>query len=83
MVGNNSRAAVGDCTLEDIDTACLDFQRIELLFSIYNTNGDINTYVKKSFDGISIPMAEQVWFNCALSEDQLCSEAVDHIRGKF
>ena len=47
---HSSNASVRNCTLEDIDAACLDFQRIEL----FNINIEINNYVKESFPGVSI-----------------------------
>jgi hypothetical protein len=68
-----------NCTLEAIDAICLDFQQIELFITI---KSNIATYTEDSL-GEEIPGAEQDWFNCNVSEDQLCSEAIDYIRGKL
>ena len=52
MANNHSRnAPVRDCTLEDIDAACLDFVRSYELFSIIKPN--IGNYAKNSL-GVGI-----------------------------
>ena len=77
---HSSNAPVRNCTLEDIDAACLDFQRYEL----FNINIEINNYVKESFPGVSIQAgsgSRQDWFNCNLnySQDCLSPTAVSYI----
>ena len=80
--GNN--APVRDCTLEDIDAVCLDFQRFELAGII---KGNISNYFKDSF-GASIEdgsCSHQDWFSCTLSHSQECLSptAVNYIRDQI
>ena len=85
MAGGNDTAAVRNCTLEDIDAVCLDFQRYELKA---NDTAKIFRYAKTSLglkheEGISED--GQNWFNCTRcqSEEKLCSQAVDYVLGRL
>ena len=66
---------VGNCTLEDMDSICIEFQDFEL----YNTRDAIIISYK-------IPNnSPEDWFNCTLSQnqEQLHYDAVNHILGQI
>ena len=65
-------ASVRNCTLEDIDAVCLDFQRYELRSIITE---EINSYFKDSFPDVRIPDSSgshKDWFDSILSHSQEC-----------
>ena len=66
---------VGNCTLEDMDSICIEFQNSEL----HNTRYAITISYKIRN---SSPKA---WFNCTLSQnqEQLHYDAVNHILGQI
>lgn len=74
----SDNAAVRNCTLEDIDAACLDFQRYELVTVIRDQK--IANYSRDSL-GYTIQDHPYSWFNCTLSQSQehLSPGAVSYI----
>ena len=86
MANNHScNASVRDCTLEDIDAACLDFVQS---YELYNITEEINNYFHSSFLGVSIPSgpgSRRDWFNCTLSHSQECLSptAVSYIQSSL
>ena len=85
MADNHSHnAPVKDCTLEDIDAACLNFQRYELSF----ITTEIENYFNNSFPGVGIqagPGSKRDWFNLYLSHSQECLSptAVSYIQSSL
>ena len=67
--------AVGDCTPEDINEACLDLHQIRF---------ELNTILRNIAREIQLLVFQrrQEWFNCTLSQrrEQLSSAAVSYIR---
>ena len=86
MANNHSRnAPVRDCTLEDIDAACLDFVRS---YELLNITEELINYFNDSFPGVSMQYgsgSRQDWFSCTLSHSQEClsTTAISHIHGKI
>ena len=85
---HDNNAAVRNCTLEDIDAACLDFQQYELSYFIRDM--EIATYVKDPVRGLGTQIeggsgSQEDWFNCthSQSQQQLHPEAVNYILGKI
>ena len=59
--------AVRNCTLEDIDAICIEFQSFELYTTLHGwpsgTNG-IASYASE------VPNSPEMWFNCTRSQNQ-------------
>ena len=76
--GHDNNTAVRNCTLKDIDAACLEFQRYELAYVIRN---GIVTYANSSLGLTEVQGGSgsgKDWFNCQSQED-LSTEAISYI----
>ena len=77
---HDNNAAVRNCTLENIDAACLEFQRYELSSVIRN---GIITYADSSLETEiqGGPGSQEDWFNCTRSQssEHLSSRAVSYV----
>ena len=82
MAGGNN-TPVRNCTLEDIDAACRDFQRYEL----HVISRDIGAYARDPVGGLGTEILnlKEDWFNCtrSLSQEQLHPEAVNYVLGNI
>ena len=66
------RGAVRNCTLEDIDAICIEFQNFELYTALHGgpSGNGIASYASE------VPNNPEEWFNCTRSQNQ--EELRDH-----
>ena len=78
---HDNSAAVRNCTLEEIDEACLEYQRYELSSVIRDK--EITNYAKNSLETEieGGPGSQEHWFNCTRSQssEHLSPRAVSYI----